>query len=139
MLQEWWLLLFMWLIYKTWILLQTYICTCYTNEKYCFHVRSWSDYGFYALREGTSNKMNEFFKKLRNVDCVLGPKLESCSVYPNISREVLLMNVFNDIVSSPHPILCNWLTIIMKHALNMDRNHDNYAHGYSQESNVDEG
>ena len=107
--------------------------------KFYFHVRSWSDYAFYALREGTSDKMNDVFKKLRNVDCVLSPKLESCSVYPNFSREGLSMNVFNDIISSPHPIVCNWPTIIIKHALNMDRNPDNYAHGYSQESNVDEG
>ena len=42
-------------------------------KKNYFHVRSWSDYDFYELREGTTEEMNEVFKKLRDVDCVLSP------------------------------------------------------------------
>ena len=107
--------------------------------KYCFHVRSWSDYAFYALREGTTENINGVFKKLRDVDCVLSPMLESSSVYLKFSHAGLSMNMFNGIVSSPHPILYNWPRVVMNHTLNMDKNPDNYAHGYSQESNVNEG
>ena len=49
------------------------------------------------------------------------------------------MNIFNDIVSSPHQIVYNWPRVVMNHVLNMDKNPDNYTHGYSQESNVNEG
>ena len=49
------------------------------------------------------------------------------------------MNMFNDIVSSLHLIVYNWPRVVMNHVLNMDKNPDNYAHGYLQEKNVNEG
>ena len=70
-----------------------------------FHVRSWSDYDFYELCEGTTEEMNEVFKKLRDVYCMLSPILKSSSVYPNFSHSGLSINMFNEIVSSPHPIV----------------------------------
>ena len=70
---------------------------------------------------------------------MISPVLESSSVYLKFSHAGLSMNMFNNIVSSPHQIVCNWPRVVMNHVLNMDKNTDNYTHSYSQESNFNEG